>query len=213
MTNDSESVDNGHFDVAYSLTNAKETLNHYKNWAATYDSEVSEQNGYAQPKRVAETLKRYSFDVTGNIFDAGCGSGLSGEALAAIGCKNIVGCDFSPEMLAKAEEKQVYNHLFKADLNQPLHQLEDTTYDAVVAVGVFSFGHVLPEACDELLRITKKGGLFIIALNNPFWQKGDLRNYLDQLENNGMIETLSRDYGDHLPGHDVMGWVIAVRKT
>ncbi|MFD0917998.1 class I SAM-dependent DNA methyltransferase [Pseudahrensia aquimaris] len=204
---------NGHFSRAYSLDSKDATLDHYKKWAADYDREIGEENGYAQPSRVAQALVDQNFDVHSKVFDAGCGSGLSGVALRSIGCDDITGCDFSPEMLNQAEAKSVYTALFEADLNQPLAQIPPNHFAAVVAVGVFSFGHVDPDACDELLRILQPNGLFIIALNEPFWEQGHLRKKLDAMEASGRLTTLSREHGDHLPGHDVMGWVLTMRKS
>lgn len=202
----------GHFRAAYSLESKDETVAHYKTWAASYDREVGEENRYAQPVRTAQMLKRYLYEQDAPILDAGCGSGLSGTALKEAGYSNIDGCDFSPEMLAKAKEKQCYNKVFEADLNEGQPTIEDDTYDAVTCVGVFSFGHVSPDACDDLLRIVKSGGHIIIALNEQFWEKGDLAQKIAMLEQTGKIEVCAKEYGDHLPGHNVNGWVLALKK-
>lgn len=202
----------GHFGAAYSLECTEDTLAHYKSWARTYDREVGEENGYAQPGRTAEMLQRYCKDPKAVILDAGCGSGLSGLALKMAGYQSLHGCDFSPEMLRIAQNKECYDRVFEADLNEGMPQIPNGTYDAVVCVGVFSFGHVMPEACDELLRVLATGGTLVIALNEQFWERGDLRAKIDDLIDDGTVEQLACEYGDHLPGHNVMGWVIALRK-
>lgn len=209
---DSPDEDSGHFEAAYSLETNEQTLNHYRSWAETYDKEVSEVNGYAQPQRVAEMATQLQPNQDARILDAGCGSGLSGEALKAAGFNNIDGCDFSPEMLEKSLEKGCYSKLFEADLNATIPDTADESYDMATCVGVFSFGHVYPDACDELLRVLKPGGHLVIALNEPYWDKGDLSQKLDQLSATGIIDVLEKQYGDHLPGHNVMGWVIAAVK-
>lgn len=205
-------ADNGHFDVAYDLETNEQTKDHYKSWAETYDEEVGEVNGYAQPARTAEMLKRFCPDPNTRILDAGCGSGLSGVALRAEGYSNIDGCDFSPEMLEKSLEKGCYSKLFEADLNTGQPDIADGFYEALTCVGVFSFGHVFPDACDDMLRITRTNGHLIIALNDPFWQKGDLATKVDELIATGKVKLLAKEFGDHLPGHNVMGWVIALEK-
>ena len=204
--------DSGHFEAAYDLETNEQTKGHYKSWAATYDLEVGEINGYAQPTRTAEMLQRFQPDAGIRILDAGCGSGLSGEALKEVGYTKIDGCDFSPEMLEKSLEKGCYDNLFEADLNAGQPDIADGTYDAVTCVGVFSFGHVFPDACDDLLRVTKTGGHLLIALNDPFWQKGDLAEKIEALEVSGKVKTLAKEFGEHLPGHNVNGWVIALEK-
>lgn len=205
--------DNGHFSSAYDLKTADQTRDHYSSWAQSYDREVGEENGYAQPARTAEMLRRFRPSQTTGILDAGCGSGLSGVALADAGYGEIDGCDFSPEMLEKARDKAVYRTLFHADLNAGLPSTPTAQYQAVVCVGVFSFGHVMPDALDEMLRVLKPGGHLIIGLNDPFWQRGDLADKIDEVEHAGQIKVLAKEYGDHLPGHDVMGWVIAIEKV
>ena len=204
--------DEGHFAAAYSLRSGEETKAHYASWAESYDREVGEENGTAQPARVADMLVRHADPALLEMLDAGCGSGLSGLALAHVGVTRLDGCDFSPEMLTQAKAKGVYRHLFPADLNRPL-DIASNTYDAVTCVGVFSFGHVEPDALHGLLRVTRPGGLVIVALNDPFWQKGDLRAVIDKAVKAGACEELAREFGEHLPGHDVKGWVIALRKA
>lgn len=207
-----DSDDKGHFGAAYSLEGAEQTRAHYASWADSYDREVGEQNGYAQPARAAQMLSRYTETGAVEVLDAGCGSGLSGVALSHAGVTRLDGCDFSPEMLAKAGEKGVYRSLFEADLNGTL-AVEDARYDAVTCVGVFSFGHVEPKALAELLRVVKPGGHIIVALNDPFWQRGDLRETIERHVAAGSCTELAREFGEHLPGHDVKGWVIALRKA
>ena len=202
-----------HFSSAYSLDNAEQTKAHYKSWADTYDKEVGEENNYAQPGRVAKVLQKNLPNKDALILDAGCGSGLSGLALKNAGYSNIDACDFSHEMLLKAGEKSCYKKLFEADLNSGQAQIPNETYHAITCVGVFSFGHVLPDACDDLFRILKKGGFLIIALNEQYWDKGDLEAKINSLVQAQKVKLLTKEFGEHLPGHKVMGWVIVLEKT
>ncbi len=210
---DSPDDDSGHFEAAYSLKTNNQTRQHYKSWAKTYDHEVGKVSGYAQPQRVANVIRDLNADLSCHILDAGCGSGLSGVAMRQLGYDNIDGCDFSPEMLEKSLEKGCYIRLFEANLNENLPDTPDESYDIVTCVGVFSFGHVFPEACDELLRVLRPGGHLIIALNEQYWDKGDLAAKLDKLDADGAINILDKQFGEHMPGHQVNGWVISVVKN
>jgi len=203
----------GHFTSAYHLKTAEETIGHYRNWASSYDQEVGEDNDYAQPKRCADALQTVVKSRAAKLLDAGCGTGLSGQALAIAGFESIVGCDFSPDMLACARKKGIYQDLYLVDLNKGLPDFEDGSFDAVTAVGVFSFAHVDPQACDELLRVLKPGGAMVIGLNEKYWNEGALARKIEQLEARGRIREIAREYGDHLPGHSVMGWVLVLQKT
>ncbi len=51
--------------------------------------------------------------------------------------------------------KNLYQKLTKVDLNKYI-EIEDNSYDAVMCVGTFTFGHVKQHALDEFIRITKK---------------------------------------------------------
>ena len=202
--------DDSHFKDAYSLETPEQTKAHYKGWAESYDREVGEDGGYAQPARVADMFSRVLADNHARILDAGCGSGLSGVALAGSGFDNLDGCDFSPEMLEEATAKHVYRNLFEADLNAPQPHIADNTYNAVACVGVLSFGHVHVYVIDEFLRSVKPDGLIVIAVNQPFWETGALPAKLDALEAGSQLALLAKEFGEHLPAHNVMGWVVAI---
>ena len=131
-------------DTSYDLETGRQTLDHYEEWAETYDQEVGVENAYAQPTRCAKALTSV-VEPGGRILDVGCGTGLSGRALAEAGFTNLDGCDFSPPMLERAAATGVYGRLFESDLNEGL-DVADDTYDHAAAVGVFSFGHIRPSA-------------------------------------------------------------------
>ena len=67
-------------------------------------------------------------------------------------------------MLAISRTKQVYRHLFEADLTQSI-DLPENQYGAVVSAGTFTHGHVGPEALLKLLRLCRAGALFVIGVN------------------------------------------------
>ena len=194
----------------YRLETQEETLAHYEAWADTYDEEITENN-YAQPSRCASALAQFSTIGEINVLDIGCGSGLSGLALNDFGFKNIDGCDFSPSMLEKAKSTNVYQKLFLADINEEL-DIEEETYDAVCAVGVLAFAHVRTEALRQMLRVVKSKGLLVIGLNEHYWEGGSVGEKIRELSEGDEAELLFEEYGDHLPGADIGGWVAVLRK-
>ncbi|MCY4395132.1 MAG: methyltransferase domain-containing protein [Rhodospirillaceae bacterium] len=200
-------------EIAYEARTTDETRDLYDRWAETYDTELIDENDYAQPLRCAEMLSRYLTDRLAQILDVGCGTGLSGAALSEAGYRTIDGCDLSPGMLAKARGTGVYRRLFEADLNVPPLDAGDGAYGAAAAVGVFSFSHVQPDALDDILRVLAPGAPLIIGLNEHFYDEGTLTGKLDVLNAAGRIERLTEEHGDHIRGTGVTGWVIAVRKT
>ncbi len=197
--------------TAYDLETGEETLAHYQRWAATYDQEVGVDNGYAQPARCAAALDEAT-DRPGSVLDVGCGTGLSGIALRDVGFTDLDGCDFSPPMLERAAETGVYRRLFEADLNAGLG-IQDGTYDHAVAVGVFSFAHIRPDALRSVIRAVRPGGTVVVGLNDHFWDVGTFPAELDAIETAGLASVVSREHGEHLPGADIMGWVVVLVRS
>ena len=202
-----DSPSEGFLGTAYDLETGEQTLDHYQRWAGTYDQEVGVDNGYAQPARCAAALARVAGSCD-HVLDVGCGTGLSGVALRDAGFTRLDGCDFSPPMLERAAETGVYRRLFEADLNTGLGT--DDAYDHAVAVGVFSFGHIRPDALREVLRVVRTGGAVVVGVNDHFWEVGELPAELDAIEADGLASVASREHGEHLPGAAIMGWVIVL---
>ena len=201
----------GFLGTAYDLETGEQTLDHYQRWAGTYDQEVGVDNGYAQPARCAAALARVAGSCD-HVLDVGCGTGLSGVALRDAGFTRLDGCDFSPPMLERAAETGVYRQLFEADLNAGL-DIDGDAYDHAVAVGVFSFGHIRPDALREVLRVVRAGGAVVVGVNDHFWEVGELPAELDAIEADGLASVASREHGEHLPGAAIMGWVIVLVRS
>ncbi len=199
--------------AAYGLETSEQALAHYEAWADTYDREVGEDLGYAQPARCAAALAavvRAGGGIPGGrLLDVGCGTGLSGLAFREAGFVDQDGCDFSPPMLEKAAATGVYRRLFRADLNQGL-DAADGAYDHAAAVGVYSFGHVAPSTLREVLRVVRPGGTVVIGLNDHYWDDSTFPAELDAAAAEGLAEVAFREHGDHLPGADIGGWVVVL---
>ena len=198
---------------AHDTRNTGETRAFYTGWAETYDTDLTEENDYVQPRRCAEMLSRFLPDRQAEILDIGCGTGLSGAALFEAGYGVIDGCDLTPGMLAKARERGIYRRLFEADLNRPPLGAPDGAYGAAVAVGVFSFSLIHPDAMDEILRVLAPGAPLIVGLNAKFYGEGTLAGKLSALSAAGRIDRLAEEHGDHIGSAGMTGWAIAVRKA
>ena len=203
--------DENFFEIAYSLKDTDETRAMYDRWAQVYDRDL-QGSEYKQPVRCAAALRVQLPIPSAKILDVGCGTGLSGLALKQAGYSDIDGCDLSQGMLDKAVELDIYGRLFACDLNQPPLDVNDATYDAVTAVGVFSFGHIMPDAIDELLRLVKPGGAIIIGLNDHYYDEGSLTRKLEALESEGDLKIIRQEHGEHIPQNDLKGWVLTLTK-
>lgn len=142
----------------------------YKDWAQSYDEDTVEGMGYVAPGVMADKIASL-LQPDAVILDAGCGTGLAGEALAGRGFKTIDGMDISPDMLEVARGKGAYRTLQTEDMTSPL-SYETNTYHAVMCVGTFTHAHVGPRGFDELVRITRPGGPIVATVHEEVWGDG-----------------------------------------
>ena len=105
------------------------------------------------------------------VLDAGCGTGLSGEALAAAGFRELVGVDVSSEMLRLCEAKRLYNSLTSWDLegSQGPLPFNDDSFSAVVCVGVLSYVQIFEKVYKEWCRVVAPGGHVIFTHRDTLW--------------------------------------------
>ena len=167
--------------VAYSLSSSQDSIDLYKEWAPTYDSDFAIKNDYRSPFKVAKYFQRYSENFDTPILDVGAGTGLVGQCLAAQKTMEITAMDISSEMLEVAKAKNVYSKFVTSDLTKPLNIANDQ-YGAIVSAGTFTHGHVGPEAFDELLRILKPGGLFVVSIHSEVFKEKGFKKKLLEIE-------------------------------
>ena len=79
----------------------------YSEWAASYDSDLVGEMEYRAPAAAADLLHASLAGKTVRILDAGCGTGLVGEALTGLGYQNLTGADYWTDMLEHARRKNI----------------------------------------------------------------------------------------------------------
>jgi predicted TPR repeat methyltransferase len=151
----------------------------YDSWAADYDQDLRDF-GYTYPALVPGLVARHVRDLADPVLDAGVGTGMIGEMLYALGYEQLVGIDLSDGMLAVARSKGVYAALSKQTLGEPL-DFADDRFGAVVSAGVLTVGHAPPDSLDELVRVTRPGGLVVFTLTTPVYEEGGFREKLQTL--------------------------------
>jgi predicted TPR repeat methyltransferase len=157
-------------DSVYAAKGAAEVAAKYDSWAEGYDAEMAGL-GYRHPTICLSMLTRYLPRGEGPILDAGAGTGLLGEWMAITGYPAVEALDISEGMLAVARGKGVYDRLHRAALGESL-PFPDDHFAAVVSAGVFTTGHVGAEGFDELIRITRPGGVLVLTIKDTLWNKG-----------------------------------------
>jgi len=213
---ESMSNDKKILDLMYSITSSttsEELRDIYDQWADHYEHDLVDAHQYAMPARAAALAATRLIDRNIAVLDVGCGTGLSGLALQAQGFTNLDGCDLSPGMLAIAQERAIYGHLFEVDLLAPPMAIADGHYDLTIAVGAFATGHLGGPAIDELLRITKQSGTLIVTTNDHFYETGVLQEKFAELQQESRITGFLAEHGDHIPGKNIGGWVFSMSKV
>ena len=170
------------YDDAYSLKTPEDSIKLYKKWAKTYDKDFALSSNYLSPKKISSFFNKYSKNTDTPILDVGAGTGLVGELLYRSGNKKIIGIDISSEMLDQAKLKGCYDSLMKVDITKEI-PFKNNSIGAVVSAGTFTHGHVGPNAFDELLRITKPGGLFVLSINTKVFIKNGFKEKFMQIKN------------------------------
>ena len=166
---------------AYALKSPDDARQFYAKWAATYESDFVVSSGYLHPRVIAEIFDESVPDVSSAV-DAGAGTGLVGTHLCALRpALALDGIDLSPEMLSVAGAKGVYRHLYERDLTQPVLDT-DAPYDALISIGLFTHGHLGPEAVANLLTLVRPGGHVVIGANERHFRELDFEGALVALD-------------------------------
>ncbi len=190
----------------YKLKTTDEVMRYYDEWGIKnkYDQDMVEWN-YTGPKECVDVFKKYTKDKNIKIFDAGCGTGLVGLELKKFGYNNYDGADLSQKLLDLVP-KNLYKKLLKADLNKKI-QSEDSSYDAVMCVGTFTFGHVKPNALEEFIRITKNNGLICFTINEGIYEEYGFDKKINELNEKKLWKMKEFFKSDYIASKDVNAWL------
>jgi len=186
------------YDEAYSLKTPEDSIKLYKKWAKTYDQDFALNSKYLSPNKICNYFNKHSQNTDTPILDVGAGTGLVGECLYKTGNKKIIGIDISSEMLEQAKLKKCYSSLMVADLTKKI-PLRTHSIGAVVSAGTFTHGHVGPDALDELIRIIKPGGLFVLSINSKVFIKNGFQEKFIRIKNRISVPIFNefKAHGEH----------------
>lgn len=134
----------------------------YDAWADQYDADHV-NFGLLLLAHFVGVFCRYVTTDTSPILDAGAGTGRLGETLSLHGYRDFVGIDLSPGMLEVAAKKPGYRETRVQRLGDPL-DFDDGFFAAVVSLGAFAPNLAGADAFDELIRVTRPGGLLVLSL-------------------------------------------------
>ena len=167
----------------YASENNRQLEERYDRWASEYDGDLEDDFGYVMPRMAVETFSRF-VAKDAKVLDAGAGTGLVGVELGRLGFGDIEAMDMSQGMLEVAGAKNVYGALHQMIMGEELG-FETDRYDATIGVGVLTLGHAPASSLDELVRVTKPGGVVAFTLRPDVYERNGFREKQEQLAAEG----------------------------
>lgn len=175
----------------------------YDKWASYYEADVGD-HGYGLPQMMLATVMaaadhddaaaRYR-DRSIPILDAGCGTGLVGQVMHDAGYTELMGVDLSPEMVVRARERGIYHGLESGiDLSRPAPDHLAGRAGIVLVGGVFTVGHIPPEALTIVSSLARPDGLLVVSTRRSYQESTNFVAVQQQLVEAGELQLLA-----HLP--------------
>jgi predicted TPR repeat methyltransferase len=133
-------------------------------YAERFDTHLVGALDYCGPDLILEALRSLSGAVAAfpRVLDLGCGTGLTGAALRPF-THWLGGCDLSPAMVAKADERGIYDDLAVADVVEHLGLLPANDIDLLTAADVVTYMGDLAPLFAAAARVLAPGGFFALT--------------------------------------------------
>jgi len=191
----------------YSAADEHQLEQRYDEWAADYDADLDAM-AWVAPQAAARQCRAMA-GAAAEVLDAGCGTGLVGAALRALGVGRLVGLDLSREMLRVAAARGAYDHLVHASLTEAL-PFPPRSFDAVVSVGVFTFGHVGAASLAALPALVRPGGHVVMTFRDDVMQSLGFVDEVARLEQLGVWQQVARGEAEPMILEDGVGAAMRV---
>ena len=136
----------------------------YDVWAPTYDETVSKSQSAALAlSAVLSVVDDNTNRQELNILDIAAGTGRVGQELFENGFRKIDALEPSSEMLNILKKRNVYQNVYQTFLGggHKATMIPDDKYDMIVISGGFAKSHLPVDSLQEVIRMGKKGSIFI----------------------------------------------------
>lgn len=138
----------------------------FDNYSENYEHSLVVELEYCVPSTIRTLLDRCPqggarYD---HGLDLGCGTGLGGRAFADL-VKRLDGLDLSEKMLARAAEKNIYNHLYHASIIDFLESTKQR-FDFYLAADVFAYVGDLEHSLMLLKKRAASEAVFCFSTEN-----------------------------------------------
>ena len=162
----------------------------YADWAQKYNQDVDSAE-YSGPVIAAKLLNQHLNNKKARILDAGCGTGLVGVELQRLDYIHVDGFDLALEMAELASASGAYRQVTgNIDMLRAIEDYPQREYDALLSIGVFTLGHVPPQALEVLVQLVRRDGLLVISTRSHYFEKTDYQQTVDALLSSGQLKQL-----------------------
>jgi predicted TPR repeat methyltransferase len=137
----------------------------YDDYADRFDAHLG-TIAYRVPELIRDAVEEVTdtHDLALRVLDLGCGTGLCGEAVRPL-ASYLAGVDLSPRMIAKADERKIYDSLTVASMEDAL-AAQAQAFDLIVAGDVFICVGDLSELVASCARALRPGGLIAFSIES-----------------------------------------------
>ncbi|TCU12819.1 methyltransferase domain-containing protein [Rhizobium sullae] len=130
--------------------------------AEVFEDVLVEQLSYHVPLLVRQRLQELKLGPFKRMLDLGCGTGLTGGTLRDL-CDDITGIDISENMVEIAHEKDLYETLFVAEVEDFLDDNDEDAFDLITATDVLPYLGALEPLFFGAAENLMPGGLFVFS--------------------------------------------------
>jgi SAM-dependent methyltransferase len=176
----------------------------YGAWAQTYEDVVLDE----MDLRLLERLEGIDWTTAVRALDLACGTGRIGAWLNGAGVPRLDGVDFTPQMLAQAQAKGVYDRLVEADVAST--GLEGGLYDLIVMSLADEHIRELGPLYREAARLSAPGATFVLVGYHPhFLMMGMPAHFNDADGRPTAVESWVHLTSEHIEAGLAAGWTLA----
>ena len=145
--------------------------------AESFEDILVEQLGYAVPVLVRQRLQDLNLGPFKRMLDLGCGTGLTGGTLRDM-VDDITGIDISENMVEIAHEKDLYETLYVAEVEDFLDDNDEDPFDLITATDVLPYLGALEPLFFGAAENMKPGGIFVFSSETLPERLADGRPYM-----------------------------------
>lgn len=156
----------------------------YERFSDFYDANMVDELGYSGPEHLTAEIEEIIGDRQAlSMLDLGCGTGLAGSTLKHR-TSRMLGVDLSPEMIAIARERKVYDQLQVAEITGFLSDC-DETFDLVVACDALIYFGDLSLVIAPAVKVLNPDGVIAFSVEaaaQPPWTLTDSGRYVHHVD-------------------------------